>query len=174
MRVFNQHKLQISKPAAEVGKLLDSLASERDQLWPLENWPKIYFDRPLQVGAHGGHSPIQYEITNYIPQEFIQFKFIAPAGFVGIHYFKIETLDANRCEISHTIEMNVTGKGIITWHIAILYLHNALIRDLFAKAEASLGIEPTNHPWNPWVKVLRWCLSGGRGKPQQPAVLGAN
>jgi len=57
--------------------MLDSLGSARDAVWPGGRWPVLTLDRPLQVGAVGGHGPIR-------------FRFLSPEGFVGTHGFDVE------------------------------------------------------------------------------------
>jgi hypothetical protein len=54
MQVLNVHERELQVGSAEVGALLDSLASENDRLWPRACWPAMRFDRPLGVGAVGG------------------------------------------------------------------------------------------------------------------------
>ena len=166
MKVKNKHKRTIPLSKDLVGKLLDSLASEQDKLWPSENWPRMYLDKGLALGSDGGHKPIKYEVIDYLPGEFIKFKFKAPKGFNGFHYFRVKEVSASHTEIEHVIEMKVKGKGVLTWYLAILHLHNALIRDLMAKAQASLELEPDIINWNLWVKILRWSMGGGKSSRQ--------
>ena len=63
MLVRNVHYRALSVPPADVAPLLDGLASPTDRLWPVEAWPRMRFDRPLQVGAQGGHGPIRYTVV---------------------------------------------------------------------------------------------------------------
>lgn len=120
-----------------------------------ENWPKMYLDKGLRLGSKGGHIPIKYEVVEIVPNELVRFKFIAPQGFEGYHQFEVKGLKNNSSELVHTINMDIVGMGIFTWYFAILHLHNALLRDLLAKAEASLGVQPKVQTWNIWVKILR-------------------
>lgn len=57
MKINNIHRRKLATSPEKVGELIDSLASYNDQLWPHETWPAMKFDRPLQVGAKGGHGP---------------------------------------------------------------------------------------------------------------------
>ena len=59
LRVLNVHDRNIAAPPDAVGALIDSLASDDDALWPSRTWPRMYLDRPLGVGAIGGHGPIR-------------------------------------------------------------------------------------------------------------------
>ena len=58
MKVINIHSRDYPVASAEVGRLIDTLSSENDLLWPHQLWPRMKFDRPLSVAAEGGHGPI--------------------------------------------------------------------------------------------------------------------
>jgi hypothetical protein len=58
MQVLNVHERVLPVDAAAVGALMDTVASDDDALWPKTSWPRVRFDRPLGVGAVGGHGPI--------------------------------------------------------------------------------------------------------------------
>jgi hypothetical protein len=166
LRVTNVHRRRIPRSPAEVGRLIDSLASDQDRLWPRALWPAMRFDRPLGVGADGGHGPIGYTVVAYEPAQRIRFHFTRPAGFDGWH--ELEALpDGDGTHLCHTIEMNTTGPALLTWPLAIRWLHDACLEDAFATAEISLGLAPTIVPWSPWVRLLRWAMTGGNARPQR-------
>jgi hypothetical protein len=75
VKMSNVHERMIAAPAARVGALLDTLASADDRFWPQENWPGVKFDRPLQVGATGGHGTGPYTVSSYTPGRHIRFEF---------------------------------------------------------------------------------------------------
>lgn len=166
MHVTNIHQRRFNRSKDELGMLLESLASDLDQLWPHEIWPRMVLDNGLNVGSKGGHSPIKYEVVEHKPNDFVRFKFKAPDGFNGYHQFEVKALGEAKSELVHTIKTDIVGKGILTWYLAILHLHNALLRDLLAKAEGSLGLEPQVSPWNMWVKFLRFLFAGGKSRKQ--------
>jgi hypothetical protein len=60
----------------------------------------------------------------------------------------------------------VHGLALVTWPLAFRPMHDALIEDSLACAEASLGLPPAVHHWSPWVKVLRWIISRGKARKQ--------
>ncbi len=78
MKVINIHERELGANHEQVGALIDSLASEDDRLWPGHSWPRMKFDRPLSIGATGGHGPIRYFIEGYKPGKFIKFCFTNP------------------------------------------------------------------------------------------------
>jgi hypothetical protein len=166
LRVSNVHQRRIPRSPAEVGRLIGSLASDRDALWPRGLWPAMRFDRPLGVGADGGHGPIRYSVVEYDPGRYIRFRFSAPRGFNGHH--RLEAIpEGNGTLLRHTIEMNAKGWALVTWPLFVRPLHNALIEDAFAITEISLGLTPTIVPWSPWVRFLRWAMTGGKARPQR-------
>lgn len=164
MEVVNIHKRIINTHKEGVSQLLVTLSSKEDKIWPFEKWPAIRFKDGLVENAIGGHGPIRYSINKYIPNEQIEFKFTAPKGFNGVHRFNIVKLKSNKTEFRHAIEMKTTGIGILTWALAIYWLHNALFEDLMDKVENQFISEPKQHKWNLWVKFLRLVLKPKSGK----------
>lgn len=92
MKILNVHERELQASPDRVGALIDSLAFRDDALWPKHAWPRMEFDRPLSVGARGGHGPIRYFVEEYVPGESIKFRFTGPKGFNGFHgYERIKT-----------------------------------------------------------------------------------
>lgn len=78
IRNIHTQTLPISIEAA--GPLIDSLSSSNDKLWPMKTWPPMKFDRPLALGAVGGHGPIRYFVSSYEQGRSICFTFTARKG----------------------------------------------------------------------------------------------
>jgi hypothetical protein len=78
MQVANIHECRLEAGLPEAGILLNSRASDEDRIWPCEHWPAMRFDRPLSVGASGGHGPIGYRIVEYQPGQRVRFRFTGP------------------------------------------------------------------------------------------------
>ena len=125
------------------------------------------FDRPLGVGADGGHGPIRYSVEEYIPGRRVKFRFSGPRGFNGRHWFEVVPEGEAATVLRHAIAMRAEGPALLSWPLAIRHLHDALIEDALTVAQASLGIEPDIVPWSPWVRILRWLLSAGKARPQK-------
>jgi hypothetical protein len=155
MHILNIHEREFSLPLAKVGALIDSLASREDRLWPNDRWSPMRFDRPLAVGAVGGHGPVGYSVEEYEAGRRILFRFTAPRGFNGTHYFEAVEHHGGTT-LRHTIEMDVTGQALLSWSCIIRSLHDACIEDGFDHATVSLGIELL-HPvrWSIYVRILR-------------------
>jgi len=169
MPVHNVHCRDWACQAARVGGLIDSLASEGDLLWPGgagadKAWPRMKLDRPLAVGAQGGHGPIRYRVEEYVPGRLVRFRFSAPRGFHGFHCLEVFEPAEGRAGLKHTLAMTTSGWALITWPLIFRPLHDALIEDALSKAESSLGLPRQYRDWSPWVKGLRWLLAASRRK----------
>jgi hypothetical protein len=170
MQVTNIHEREIPVAASAAGKLLDLLASENDAFWPRKLWPALRFDRVLQAGVAGGHGPIKYVIEDYRPGQLLKCRFLQPAGFNGLHWAEIVPVSDGLIIVRHAISMRLEGWALLSWPLVVRPLHDALMEDAMALAQASLGAAPAVRPWSAWVKLLRWSMSGGRAGPQQPPI----
>ena len=170
MNVRNVHERILPAPPARVGALVDSLASAEDGLWPRDRWPAMRFDRPLGVGAVGGHGPIRYRVEAYEPGRSVRFRFTAPRGFEGTHGFEVEAVngpeapDGERTRLRHVLAMRTGGPALLTWPLVFRPLHDALIEDALDRAERGVGGSPRPRRWSPWVRVLRWQLARRRSR----------
>ena len=167
MHVVNVHHRTFKVPCTQLGLLIDSLASSNDLLWPREAWPAMAFDRPLGVGAEGGHGPVRYTVCEYVAGRSIVFAFDAPAGFDGTHRFDVLPT-AEGCELRHTLEMRAGWPAKLTWPLAFRPMHDALIEDAMAKAQAVVGEVPNAVPWSRGVRLLRRLVASGRTPRPQP------
>ena len=155
MHIHNVHEREFRLPLAAVGALIDSLASREDRLWPRGKWPSMRFDRPLAVGAVGGHGPVRYSVEQYHPSQSILFRFSAPRGFNGTHRFEVEDRQGHTV-LRHVIDMRAKGPALLSWPLFFRPLHDACLEDCFDRATHSLGI-PLPHParWSIYVRLLR-------------------
>jgi len=161
--VVNVHERVIPASADAVGKMIDTLGSPRDQIWPHERWPALKLDRPLQVGAAGGHGPIRYRVESYEPGRRVRFRFLSPEGFVGTHGFDVEDAGEGASKLRHVIEMQTVGRAVLNWFLIIRPLHDALLEDALDKVEGAFrGVGPPR-AWPRRVVFLRWLVrkSGG-------------
>jgi len=155
MQVCNVHERLFPLPSALVGALIDSLASRDDRLWPRDKWPPMRFDRPLAVGAAGGHGPIRYFVEEYRPGQSVLFRFSAPRGFNGTHCFEVEDRQGTAV-LRHVLEMRAAGRAVLSWSLYIRPLHDACVEDCMDRATVSLGIaleRPAR--WSIYVRLLR-------------------
>jgi len=166
MKVINIHERELDANLEQVGLLIDSLSSKDDRLWPNHSWPCMKFDRPLSIGADGGHGPIGYFVEEYELGQSIKFRFTNPKGFNGFHRYEVVRSTQQSVLLRHTIEMTLHGSARLTWPLIIRPLHDALLEDALATAQASLGMIPQMQAWSPWVKFLRLAMSGGKAHSQ--------
>lgn len=170
MKVVNIHERELLAPLERAGALIDTLSSQEDALWPGGNWPRMEFDRPLQVGAVGGHGPIHYFVEAYTPGRSIRFQFTGPIGFDGHHGYEVVSITEQRCVLRHAIEMLAHGPAVVSWPVFYRPLHDALLEDSLALAQASLGETPLIRKWSLWVRFLRWIASKSRSRAQATPV----
>lgn len=163
MRVRNVHERSFRSGPEHAARLLDALSSPQDVLWPSKRWPRMRLDKPLGVGATGGHGPIRYCVVAYEPGRKVTFRFLSPRGFVGTHWFEILDQGASGSMLRHTIDMTLAGSALLSWPIAIRPLHDALVEDALTNAQVALGEQPTPRAWSPWVRLLRKVI-GRRGR----------
>ena len=173
--VTNIHERLIDAPLSVVGGMIDSLGSRDDVMWPGDRWPPMRFDRPLGVGAAGGHGPVRYFVEAYDPGRSIRFRFTGPRGFVGTHGFEAEENGADMVRLRHVLLMRVEGWARWSWPLAFRWLHDALIRDAMARAESWCTSQPVRYRrWTLWVRLLRgvakW-LMARRGASKKSLVL---
>jgi len=168
MKVTNVHQRLLHASPERVGALIDALSSPNDGLWP-HGWPRMKFERPLGVGASGGHGPIRYFVEAYEPGQSIRFRFTGPKGFDGWHGFEVLEATSAHCVLEHRIEMRTHGFGTLLWTLAIRWLHDAMVEDVLTQAEAALGLPAIRRPWKPYVRFLLW-LGSKRGVRLAPAV----
>jgi len=155
MRVSNVHARELNASPAQAGELIDRLSSGGDVLWPGDRWPAMRFDRPLGVGADGGHGPIRYAVDAYDPGRCVSFRFKKPEGFHGSHRFEIEELSPERVILRHVIEMRAVGRAAWSWLFAIRPLHDALMEDALDRAELFTQGTARKREWSFWVRLLR-------------------
>jgi hypothetical protein len=117
-------------------------------------------DRPLGIGAAGGHGPIRYAVVAYEPGKKVTFQFRSPRGFVGTHWFEVIATGSSGSILRHTIDMKLVGIALLLWPLAIRPLHDALVEDALTNAQGALGEPQTPVPWSFWVRMLRAAAKG--------------
>lgn len=158
--IFNSHERLIMASETVVGGLIDSLSSENEMLWPSDEWPAIKFDRPLAVGAIGGHGPVRYVVSAYAPGRRVVFDFTSPTGFRGSHAFEVVAHAIDQTLLRHELRMSVSGWAKLSWPLFFRPMHDALIEESFDRAERECGGVPARmHQRSAWVRILRAQLS---------------
>lgn len=164
MNVLNVHERILNTTMDEAWKLISSLSSDSDKLWPVKKWIAMRFDEDIDIGAIGGHGPIRYRVEAIENRKKIEFSFIKPRGFIGSHRFELESIVGQKVKLRHVIDMYVVGWDILKWLLIIRPMHDALIEDALNCAEYNTGGRPQNREWSYWVKFLRWLLAPKKRK----------
>lgn len=158
--VRNIHQREYPVPAEQVGALLARAAEPDSPVWP-PGWPALVLDRPLGVGADGGHGLIRYRCTEWVPGRRVQFTLVPGSFLTGTHTFDV--LDGKWPDSSilrHEIDARLRGMGYILWPVAIRWIHDAMIEAILDRTAVSLGHPPVT-PARPsrWVTFLRKVMS---------------
>ncbi|MCP9210942.1 DUF2867 domain-containing protein [Streptomyces sp. NEAU-Y11] len=155
--VRNIHERTIEAPAEAVGALLDRLSSAHDPIWPSPAWPPMRFDRPLGVGAEGGHGFVHYRVTAYEPGRRVRFVFTP--GEHGFHELAVEPLAPGRCRVRHVLEERQRGTQWLVWTLAVRWAHDTVVEELFDNIErVAAGTHRAPLLWSPWVRLLHRVL----------------
>ena len=170
--IRNVHERTLPVPASQVGALLDRLASSEDSLWPAPTWPPMRFDRPLCVGADGGHGPVRYAVSRYEPGRLVEFRFREEAGLLGTHSLDVRPLDERSCVLRHRLVAQPIGAMRLIWPAVVGTCHDTCVEHLLDNAERLVTGEvarPVSYPWRARFVVA---AGGARVRPV-PAPEGA-
>ncbi|WP_067822972.1 hypothetical protein [Nocardia inohanensis] len=155
MAVLNVHSRRIPLSVKEAGALLDTLASDDDRVWPTDHWPRMRLDRPLAVGAVGGHGPVRYRVEQYVPGRWVRFRFTGPRGFDGFHEFTVEG-DDDSAVLAHLLIVEPHGPARLTWPLFFRWMHDAVAEDALDRVERDLtGTVREPARWSRYVRLLR-------------------
>ena len=173
--VRSVHSRDLPAGADRVGELLESLAGERDQLWPVERWPgtPIELDRGLEVGSRGGHGLIHYSVEDHEPGRSAVFRFEPGSGLEGTHRLDVEPLSEELTRLVHTLDAGVTGT-LAPLTPALVAMHDTLVEDLLDRAElATSGQIAEQAPMPRWMRALNAVearlMARGNGPPDRLA-----
>lgn len=140
--VRNVHQRVVEAPAETVGALLDRLSAPDDPLFPTPVWPAMVLDRPLGVGADGGHGRVRYRVGAHEPGRSVRFDTTddGPGLGTGHHRFDVEPLGPDRCRISHVLEVTMGVRAFAFFKLVIEPVHDTMVEEAFDNAErAALG-----------------------------------
>ena len=155
MKVLNIHQREYEQPPEVLSEILETLSSPEDRLWPHESWVPMTLNHGLTMNSSGGHGPIGYYVSGYSKGKSVEFTFTRPKGFIGTHKFDVMEISAGKTVLRHTIDMKVDFKGFFSWHLAIKWLHDALLEDALDKVHNQLSENQVKSPQNFWVTFLR-------------------
>jgi Protein of unknown function (DUF2867) len=170
--VRNVHERLIPVAAERLAPLIDRAGGPDDVAWPAPEWPAMVLDRPVSVGARGGHGPIRYHVTAYEPGRRVEFAFHPAAGLAGTHALSVEPVGPETTLVRHVVEGSLRGSARVRWPLVIRWLHDAVLEDLLDRAEAAAGTGPARPArWSPWVRLLRRAMPRAREVPVPATAL---
>jgi hypothetical protein len=172
MRIVNVHERILPATVDQVGALVDGFAGPHDQLWPEDLWPglPLRFDRPLGVGASGGHGSIRYRVEEYVPGRRVVFRFSEKVGLDGTHRLEVDD-SQGVTELRHVLEGRPKSTVVaLTWLLITRPLHDAILEDLLDRAELAVTgrvLRPAHWSWH--VRLLRRLLARRLLEPRPSA-----
>jgi hypothetical protein len=115
-KIHSSHTREVAAPVEKVGEILDTLGSADDRAWATDIWlaEPVVFDRPLAVGAAGGHGSIRYTVVEYQPGRRVVFRFSPGGELSGTHGFELEPLGTDQTRIAHS-SMRRSRRGGDRW-----------------------------------------------------------
>jgi hypothetical protein len=163
--IRNIHERTLPVPAAEVGALLDRLGSSEDRLWPAPAWPPVRFDRPLAVGADGGHGPIRYWVSRYEPGRLVELTFREETGVRGTHSLDVRPIDDASCVLRHRVVGQSFGSMRLLWPAVVRICHDTCVEHLLDNAERVVTGSVARPVAYPWRARLAVAAGGARVRP---------
>ncbi|MGW5816149.1 DUF2867 domain-containing protein [Streptomyces noursei] len=135
--IRDAHARTVHAPAATAGALLDHVGGAPDPPFPAPAWPPLRLDRPLGVGADGGHGTVRYRVVAHEPGRRIRFAF-APGrsgASPGHRELTVRPLGPDRCRVEHVLESRLPLARRIAWHLAIGCVHATVSEELLDNLE---------------------------------------
>ncbi|MDG4821243.1 hypothetical protein O7635_05175 [Asanoa sp. WMMD1127] len=130
------HERVVAAPADRVGALLATLGSADDRMWRTDVAEPMWLDQPIGVGAAGGHGPVRYRVTDYVPGRRVRFDFEPGHGMRGHHAFEIVDR-GDGCLVRHRLVVATEGAFTLLRPLLVA-LHDATVEDVFDHVERSL------------------------------------
>ncbi len=172
-QVHNVHVREIAAPVAVMGEILDTLGSDQDRLWATDVWvaEPVVFDRPLGVGADGGHGSIRYSVEEYEPGTRILFRFTPGGGLSGVHGFELEALGRDQTRLTHFLDAE-TSPWMRPLQPILIGWHDAMVETAFDRAELEATGSLTRRTRIPlWLRIVnRVEISVGRALGKVPSA----
>jgi hypothetical protein len=154
--IDNTHERLLPVPATVAGALLDRIGRPGDPLWPSPTWLPMRLDRPVAVGATGGHGPVRYQVSAYRPGRMVEFTFDPRIGLTGTHTFEIDDHGDDTCVLRHRLTADATGWMRLSWAALIGACHDTVLEHLLDNAEqavtGTVG-HPVRYPWRARLAV---------------------
>src|SRR5207249_2135454 len=158
--IRNVHLRTLPVSADRVGPLLDRIAEPGNALWPADNWPPMIMDRPLGVGAEGGHGVNRYTCTSHQPGTRVEFTFTPSMPFIGTHAFDVLPSGPHACVLRHMVIATPRDlRARAQWSLAVRWAHDAVVEEIMDRAAIAVGHPPARPVrWSPYLRLVRRVL----------------
>lgn len=162
--IHNVHVREIDAPVDAVAALMSGLGGDDDRLWPAPAWTPMRLDRPLGVGACGGHGPIRYRVTEYEPGRRVRFAFDPACGLEGHHELTVSP-SGEGTRVEHVLDCRARGLTRLMQPV-LIRAHDAVVEDLLdnAEREATGTVRAPARP-SPLIRLMR------RAEAPRPAAV---
>ncbi len=152
--LHNVHEREIDAPLERLSPLLEQVGGPDDELWPSPAWWPMTLDRPLGVGANGGHGGIRYRVSEHEAGRRVRFELHPGTGLLGHHELTLEPLGPSRTRVRHVLTCRLRGAMRLLGPLLLVPLHDALLEDLLDDAErVATGSVRRPARWSPWVRL---------------------
>lgn len=148
----NVHEREVSAAVVDIWRLVTTLGTDADLLWPADRWPRMRLTNGIEPGSDGGHGPIRYHVETVEPERSVRFVFEPATGFHGWHEFRVSPA-ASGSRLTHLLEVKRPRTAV---RLMIVPLHDALIEDLLDQMAAVVADRPVvRSPLRPLVRARR-------------------
>lgn len=152
--IHNVHIREIEAPVDSVAALLSGLGGHDDRLWPAPAWTPMRLDRPLAVGASGGHGSIRYRVTEYEPGRRVRFTFDPACGVDGHHELTVAP-SGEGTRVEHLLACRTRGLLRLVQPL-LIRAHDAVVEDLLDNAEReATGTVRAPARWSPLTRLMQ-------------------
>ena len=95
-----------------------------------------------------------------MPGRRIQFRFMEPKGFRGVHRFEIEPVGDACTRLRHVIGIRRSGVTWLARALAFGRCTMATLEDALGRADSFVGKQLPRRELSTWVRLVRWIVRG--------------
>ncbi len=151
--IRNEHLRVTDGDIGRAERLLATLGSPGDLLWPTGRWPAMELDHGLANGSAGGHGSVRYRVITS-RQRSVVFEMARDSQLEGCHELACRPVGEHEVLWTHRLDLAPTLPAPVMR--VVLALHDGILEDLLDNAEARMaGREPTPRRLSPALRLTR-------------------